>query len=600
MMTRIREMSWIFFVVLILSFVGLMVFQWGMDYSGRKSQGSNVVGTVYNIDISYPNFEKTMRNAYENEKNRLGQAPSQERTEELKQTVWNQLVKSIILQREVEKRGITVSDDEVVLAIKAYFRTNESFQTNGVFDEAKWQEALSRTDIPWANIEAQFRGQLPMNKLEQMVVNSVYVGEAEVEETATNELTSYNINQLGVRFSEFEDRNAQVDSQEVLAYYNDHIEEYSQDEQRKLSYALFENTPTKDDTLLIYSDAKALYDRVKNGENINNLAKIYSEEPNAKETGGDLGWFSKGRMVKPFEDAVFSSKPGDVLGPIKTNFGYHVIYIKDRRKNDKGEVEYNVSHILLKIVPSRTTEDRLYAQANALIESGKEKEFSKAGQELGIPIKESNYFGKGSRFIPGIGNIPGAGAFAYNSDVGKVSRIYQTPRGYYVLSLSGVKEKGYKDINEVRAQIIRKLKNEKLDKLAANFLQKEVKPLLDKGMTFEQISKEDFGRKLIFNPDQSFKLSAGIPGIGRNPESTAKFLTIKENEFDGPISGSFASYYIFVVEKKSPTKDELKAQKKIVRQRILNTRRNQYYQKWYEQKLIDADVKDYRSSFNLI
>ena len=599
-MTKIREMSWIFFVVLILAFVGLMVFEWGMDASGMKGRSSNVIGQVYNVEISYPDFERTMRNAFENEKNQTGEAPSQERIDELKQNVWDQLIRSIILQREVEKREITVSDDEVILAIKTYFKTNENFLTDGLFDEAKWQQALTRSDIPWAQIESQFRSNLPINKLEQMIVGTSYIGEAEIRETAQIELTKFKINQLGVRFSEFENGNVQVDSTEILSYYEDHLNEFKQDEQRQLSYAVFELIPTKEDTLLIYNDAKALIDRVKKGENINSLAKIYSDEPSAKETGGDLGWFTRGRMVKPFEDAVFSNEPGDILGPIKTNFGYHVIQIIDRRINDTGEEEFNVSHILLNIRASRATEDLIYSQVNALIEMSKESDFMTAANDLRIEIKQSNFFSKNTRFIPGIGNIPGASLFAYSNNEGDVSRSYQTPKGYYVLSLNAINEKGHQPLEQVKPMIVRKLKNSKYSQLAKEYLETTVKPLLDQGKTFQEISSLSLDKNLIYNADQSFNLGTGIPGIGRIPESYAQFIKFDTNKIEGPITGNFAAYFIEISEKTLPTEIDLENQEEIVRKRILTARQGQYYQKWYQQKLEEADIKDYRADFNLI
>ncbi|MGI5965014.1 MAG: peptidylprolyl isomerase [Candidatus Methanomethylophilaceae archaeon] len=76
------------------------------------------------------------------------------------------------------------------------------------------------------------------------------------------------------------------------------------------------------------NDARKIMERLEKGEEFAALAKRFSKCP-SKNKGGDLGWFSKGQMVKEFEDAVFSSKKGSVVGPVKTEFGWHIIYVKD-------------------------------------------------------------------------------------------------------------------------------------------------------------------------------------------------------------------------------------------------------------------------------
>lgn len=77
-------------------------------------------------------------------------------------------------------------------------------------------------------------------------------------------------------------------------------------------------------------DARKIMDRLEKGEDFEALAKRFSKCPSGKK-GGNLGWFGKGDMVKEFDEACFNGKKGDVIGPVKTEFGYHVILIKDQK-----------------------------------------------------------------------------------------------------------------------------------------------------------------------------------------------------------------------------------------------------------------------------
>jgi peptidyl-prolyl cis-trans isomerase C len=84
--------------------------------------------------------------------------------------------------------------------------------------------------------------------------------------------------------------------------------------------------------ILVRSEAKAkeIMDRIKAGESFSSLAAQFSECP-SKKNGGDLGWFSRGQMVREFEKAAFDGEKGTVVGPVKTEFGWHVIKILDKK-----------------------------------------------------------------------------------------------------------------------------------------------------------------------------------------------------------------------------------------------------------------------------
>ena len=87
-------------------------------------------------------------------------------------------------------------------------------------------------------------------------------------------------------------------------------------------------------------DAKKLADQVfaeakKPGADFAALAKKYSKDPGSAAQGGDLGYFGRGRMVPPFEDAAFKAKPGEIVGPVETTYGYHIIKVVDRRDVSK-------------------------------------------------------------------------------------------------------------------------------------------------------------------------------------------------------------------------------------------------------------------------
>ena len=116
-------------------------------------------------------------------------------------------------------------------------------------------------------------------------------------------------------------------------FYDSNTEEFKNPETVKASHILF--TVNKDDSPEVVKQkedaAKKAIARAKKGEDFNKLAKELSEDPGAKESGGDLGFVAKDRMVPDFAEAAFCQKPGEISGPVRTQFGWHVIKVTDKK-----------------------------------------------------------------------------------------------------------------------------------------------------------------------------------------------------------------------------------------------------------------------------
>ncbi|HEY2955568.1 MAG TPA: peptidyl-prolyl cis-trans isomerase [Candidatus Eisenbacteria bacterium] len=124
-----------------------------------------------------------------------------------------------------------------------------------------------------------------------------------------------------------------VPEAEIRGHYQAHLTDYRQPEQLKARHILF---MTREGGPEVESRAKARADSLlaairKNGGDFAELARRFSQEPGASTSGGDLGWFGRGRMVKEFEDAAFALKPGETSPVVKTQFGYHIIRLEDRK-----------------------------------------------------------------------------------------------------------------------------------------------------------------------------------------------------------------------------------------------------------------------------
>jgi peptidyl-prolyl cis-trans isomerase SurA len=117
--------------------------------------------------------------------------------------------------------------------------------------------------------------------------------------------------------------------------------------------------PSPEDTLGVYSKAMELINMLQTGAVFEDLATQFSEDPSAAQNNGDLYYFSGGVMVKPFEDAVWNLQPGEITQkPVRTQFGYHIIKVVDRRRSGAG---VRASHIMKYAQPDAAPEDTLRA-----------------------------------------------------------------------------------------------------------------------------------------------------------------------------------------------------------------------------------------------
>lgn len=124
----------------------------------------------------------------------------------------------------------------------------------------------------------------------------------------------------------------EVSDEEAQKFYNENKDQFEEPEQVKASHILFRVEPGDESAAAAQLEkAKEAAQRAKKGEDFNNLAKELSEEPGASERGGDLGYFSKDRMVPEFADAAFSMEKDQISEPVKTQFGWHIIKVEDKK-----------------------------------------------------------------------------------------------------------------------------------------------------------------------------------------------------------------------------------------------------------------------------
>ena len=277
MMSKMREYSKIFIIIVALAFIGLMVFEWGMDYTGL-SRRQNTVGSVNGQELTYEMYSDMFQNLYQTERARLNNDLNESQVANLREMVWERFVQQVLFEEEMKRLNIAVSDSEIVYQIRHYpleeIKNNPGFQTNGQFDWDKYYASFANPQIPWYQIEEYYRQQvLPYQKLQDIITSTVRVSESEIEEEYYNSNMKAKVSFLEIPFAKFTDPDYQFTEDEVTAYYDNNIDEFQQEESRKLSYVLFPLTPSKQDTGRVFAEFSDIMKLLENGEIFLELVK---------------------------------------------------------------------------------------------------------------------------------------------------------------------------------------------------------------------------------------------------------------------------------------------------------------------------------------
>jgi peptidyl-prolyl cis-trans isomerase D len=600
MMTKLREFTKVFIILVAVSFIGMMVFDWGMDITGRKSGRNQNIGEVNGEELSYDQFANMYRQTLETRRSKSDKAISEEDQRQIRNMVWEQFVQVVLLKDEIKRFKIEISDSEIIYNIKHYpleqLTNNEAFQTNGQFDWNKYYAAFNNPEAGkfWLQVEEFYRQNLPYEKLQTIITSTARISDSEIEqEFIKNNLTA-RVSYIEILYSKFNDPDRTFSDDEIRNYYKEHISDYYQEEKRSLSYVFFSLKPSKEDTLRILNDFDEIKARIENGEDFNQLAMIYSEDP-AKETNqGRYDFFERGTMVKPFEEACFNGKVGEIVGPVETPYGFHIIKIEDKHVKD-GKEEVKVSHILLKVVAGPSSREKQETSAGFFIEDARALGFELVAERNDYKIEHLDKISENAQYIPGFGRNFDIPSFAFRSKTGDISNMIFTENGIVVLKLDRIIESGPRALDEVQNLVIIRLQQEEAIKSASQFAN-EIQNEIEKNIPFKTISINDESNKIKYDSTTSFSLNSYSV---HDHIFRASAFSLDIGQISDIIKTKNGIYWQKLLEKTEFDSLAFRNQYDSIRYRLLIEKRRNIFETWYQCLKENAKIKDNRRKFYL-
>jgi peptidyl-prolyl cis-trans isomerase D len=339
----------------------------GVDYYFRRDARTTPIATVGGAEVTRAEFDELVRQQQDRMRQTMGRAfdPAIFDNPEVRYSLVEQLVSQRLLQQQAQDLRLRVTDADLARAINEI----EAFRVDGKFSPERYRQLLAAQNMTPAMFEQRLREDLVLAPLSEPLAAGNIVAQSSAERfvslleqqrevaTATVDAEPFakDVKVDDAEIKAFYEQNQKsfqtpeqakieyvmltlpslaakvaVDPAEVRKHFDEHLKNYSKAEERQASHILVAVKPGASDADRAAAREKAerLAKEVRAAPaRFAEVAKANSEDPGSAAQGGDLGKFARGSMVKGFEDAVFAAKAGDIVGPVETEFGFHVIRV---------------------------------------------------------------------------------------------------------------------------------------------------------------------------------------------------------------------------------------------------------------------------------
>ena len=540
MMAKMRSLAPAFILTVGGLFVLFMVISDSNVLQAIGGGRTNNLGSVNGENITYQEFQNALDQQIENQKKQSGTDLDENQIEQLRDQVWDALVTQKIIADLIKQYGIKVSDQEVRDIILGdnppEFLKKNFVDSLGNFNRQLYEDALFDPRNKKALVQAEdlVRQSRLTQKLQSMILASVTVGEDEVKRRYLEQYTNIEADYALVDLNLVSDADVKVTDDDLKAYYDKNLNNYKIPPQRKLKFVLFKNTPSAEDSQIVYNNLNNVKKSIVAGDTLGfeQLVKIYSEQPFSKDT------LSVQALTPEAVSAFNNSKAGTILGPFATPQGY-VLYNYLGSVNSK-DIFARASHILINQYGS---DEKNLGEANKLYNrliagenfAALAKEFSmdpgsaQKGGDLG-------YFGKGMM----VKEFEDA---VFNGKVGEVQKPIKTNYGYHIIKVTDRTDKKYiveKIVNQVKQSASTKDKNLN----AANDFS-----YLAKKNEFEQ--EADLMKYKVQETPLFSENSVSIPSIGTNDRLLKFAFSNSVNTISDPFKISGGYVVVKIIESTS-------------------------------------------------
>jgi peptidyl-prolyl cis-trans isomerase D len=611
---RKHAKSWL--IKALIAIIGI-VFVFYFGYSFRGHQGIKIaqVNDEVITAVEYQKNYRSMLEALQREYKGMW-SDNLVKVFDLKNRALDALINQKLVSQEAKKIGLDVTEKEVQDKIMS----NPAFQFRGRFDDSRYRSVLQNHHMTPEDFEALVVREMMQEKVEQLLTTLSPVTDQEVLEQYTFANEKVKISYVEYKPDQFKNK-VKIEPAAMEKYFEENKEKYRVPEKIKLAYVVFDPDAYKDKINVSQEQIKDYYEdnldtfkekrqvkarhilfmvaenaskeedekvkqkalsvlqQARAGGDFAALAKKNTEDPSGKENGGDLGYFSAGQMVKPFEDAAFKLKKEEISDLVRTAFGYHILKVEDVKEAKTKTLDEARGQIMTTLMKSATTDmahekalsfvDRMPYQAGLLKYAGENK----------VPARETEYFSQRDA-IPEIGNDEKLRQTLFSMERDEPSELVEAGGKFYVFQVKDKKPSVIPTLDEVKDKVredyISFLASQMAKSAAEEYLKK-----LKEGKDWAALAKES---GLEAKTTEFLSRQDTIPQIGYSQElqEAAFGLSQKKRFADNVFQNDKGVFVIRWEGEQDIDRNKFEEEKKLYRDMLVRLKNQSLFKEWID------------------
>jgi peptidyl-prolyl cis-trans isomerase D len=534
------------------------------------------------------------------------------------------LINEKLVSQEARRLGLSVSDDEIQKAIMSY----APFQVEGRFHMGRYQGILSRHQMKPEDFEADMARELLDTKLRQFLFAFMEVTDAELLDHYTFANEKITLSYLQFKPELFKDaikpdaealsaffkanreayripekikltyleldpalyrEKVKLTEAEIVGYYEYHVEAFAEPDQVKARHILLKvpEEATEDEERAVRNRAKAILEEARGGKDFAALAEKYSEGP-TRSKGGDLGYFSRGDMVKEFEEAAFGLIKGEISDLVRTGFGYHIIQVEDVKAAGTKPLEAVRDQVVEALLSNRSAEMAHERGLSLMDQMPYDVDLAGFVSQEGLATRETGYFAQ-SEPVPGIGGDEILRQSLFALEGGETSELMELNGKFYIFQVADRKKSRLPE----QAEVSEAVREAYVASAAGRQAREAAEAFLDAlkgGRPWDESAKEEG-----LSPEETgfFSRRDPIPKIGgARGWQEALFGLSRAKPYPDEVFESEAGVFVFRWEGYEGIDEaEYRSEKERYRFSLMQLKQQQAYQKWLENLRARADIE---------
>jgi peptidyl-prolyl cis-trans isomerase D len=526
------------------------------------------------------------------------------------------LVQRAILKHEADRLGLQVSDEDLRRELQTGPFAQYLFP-NGTYigDDAYMNFVQSAFQTSRSDFESQVKNDLELNRLQALITGGVTVTDNAVREAYKAQGTKVkfdyavissddlrkSVNPSDADLQAFFKQNAshyataiaetrriqyaafdasslpggkpQVSDAEVQTYYNQHQAQFQVKEQVKVRHILITVPSGADSKTDAAAKAKAedLLKQIKSGGNFADLASKNSDDPGSKAQGGELGWLDRGKTVPEFDKTAFSLAPGQTSDVIKTQFGYHILQVEEKKTAHLTPLA-EVKSEIVPVLEQQKAGAAEQAFATQLADQAKKDGLDKAAAAKGLHVVTTDFVAKDG-VIAGLADGSALLAQAFAATKGAPPASVSTGDGFAVFQVADIKSAHAPEFGEYKQHILDDFREQQVPQL----LNAQLNKLDDRAKVLNDLKKAAAEMNITVKTSDLVGKDGQVPDLGAMSGPGAVAFTLPKGAISGPINAGRVGIVLSVLDKQEPTAEDIAKNFSQTREQLLSQQHEEIF-----------------------